>query len=248
MMKLYGEVLPRCFQLDFAQLPKAKWFISQIDLEVSFEVSVRKSQVVVTAQGETLNREHLSLIYKHAFDLVSAVVNLMAFEHGIGFSVHLDRMSWNGEESPIAPRTHELEGLCTAFTGARLEPALRLIWGEPALMLTLHDLIATLQWHSHIVTNSARVIDSLKKSIAGPDLDRGAAWEAIRTSLNVDVDYLRLISETSAGPRHGDRAWVDGATTLEISRRTWTLFDRYLHFRLGGDRPLREPDFPLLVG
>jgi hypothetical protein len=77
-------------------------------------------------------------------------------------------------------------------------------------------------------------------------MPRGQAWGIFQTNLRISRDFRELITDTSKGPRHGDRTYIEGATTIEITKRAWQIMDRFIEYRRRRNQPLPEADFPLL--
>jgi hypothetical protein len=113
------------------------------------------------------------------------------------------------------------------------------------LYKTFNDLIDT-QITPHIsLINSARVIESIRQTIA-PTLTERSAWPAMRKALNVSEAYLRWITDQSKGPRHGDPSQVSASAQLQAVERAWVITNRYLEYQKRGGQPLEEPEFPEL--
>ena len=70
----------------------------------------------------------------------------------------------------------------------------------------------------------------------------------MRRHLNVTESYIKLITDTSMPPRHGQRfVYLDDTAILgEIAKRTWNIVNRFLEYRKGGSKELHIIDFPLL--
>jgi len=70
----------------------------------------------------------------------------------------------------------------------------------------------------------------------------------MQTGLNLDAAYLKLITDQSVGPRHGDHQYVLGTMTREIATRSWTVMNRFLEYLKRGRAALPPDEFPLLKG
>ena len=194
-----------------------------------------------------------------ASNLVHACVDLGAFISGLGLQVIIDRFTDpGGNEKVIVAESPHLAKRCTvaklpAVTTeeqANLANLVRVIVGEPELLGSMNDLAMTLYMHHQSPTNCGRVIDSLRIAVA-PNLDAKHGWPILRNVVNVNVDeaYLKLISEHSKVTRHGDRRKsIPEAEVTEITARTWTIMNRFLAYRLGGNQPLDSALYPALVG
>jgi hypothetical protein len=84
------------------------------------------------------------------------------------------------------------------------------------------------------------------RHIVSPSTPKGQAWRHLRDALNISEPYLKLITDVSTGPRHGDPTHIPGDMTVEITRRAWTIMNRFFEYkkRNAGALPLIE--FPLL--
>lgn len=68
----------------------------------------------------------------------------------------------------------------------------------------------------------------------------------MRECLNLSVDYLKLITDVSTAPRHGDSRHISGTTTVEITSRTWTVMNRLLEYKKRDVQRLPVAEFPHL--
>lgn len=46
----------------------------------------------------------------------------------------------------------------------------------------------------------------------------------------------------------GESVGFSGAVTTEVTRRSWVIMNRFMEYRLRGDKPLDAKEFPLLSG
>jgi hypothetical protein len=70
----------------------------------------------------------------------------------------------------------------------------------------------------------------------------------MRDVLNLDLDYLKLISDASTNPRHGVPERAGGLLCSEVVLRTWNVMNRFFEYRKRGNVPLPLAEFPLLKG
>ena len=68
----------------------------------------------------------------------------------------------------------------------------------------------------------------------------------MRRRLNLSKSYLDFIVDTSKGPRHGDRSYIDQPTLNEVIKRSWIIMNRFLECRLREGEALPSLEFPEL--
>jgi hypothetical protein len=116
-----------------------------------------------------------------------------------------------------------------------------------SIVFAFRDLIEAITLPHRAPVSCARAIEGLRNVIAGSGLARGQAWGEFNRVLQLDPAYTKLITTNSAGTRHGDHERISGAITTEITRRAWVIMNRFLEYRLRGDKPLDAKEFPLLL-
>jgi hypothetical protein len=181
---------------------------------------------------------------------------LIAFGSGIALTVVFEKFTdANGITNDILFRDDRLPPLCTVFK-TEAKPATReendfhktlaIVATDWRILHALHDLIEanTIPHVSSI--NCARVVERLRHIIAG-DQPRNDAWRKMREVLNISEAYLKLITDVSADPRHGDPIRITGNVTMEIIFRTWAIMNRFLEYKKGSDQQLPITKFPLLT-
>ena len=170
-------------------------------------------------------------------------------------SVIIDRVvDERGVEFPIFIEVPHLKGICTVGNisgepgNLLLGRALPFVFQEPNLFLALHDLVSAVAHPTRVSVDSARAVEGLRVAI-NPDLaaeDKKKGWELLQANLNLTKDYISLITKTSEPLRHGQRNLDHPPPSEEVLRRSWTIMNRFLEFRLRGNQPLPLSEFPSL--
>lgn len=250
-----GRVLPLCYQINMAHPNPIEWTWQEENLVLRFDMRVEKSYIRIECNLDTYKPEYLAEIHRRSFDIVRSAVNLAAFCSGVGYSVVFEHfVDVSGNQSMFSPQDPSLAALCTSFS---LDPGMAkspfgkmwdLVVTDPALFQALDDLIVSITLPHHSAVNCARAIEGLRHLIAGPGASGSEAWEQMRDALRLDRSFLQLITDTSAAPRHGSRAYISGETTTEIVRRSWIIMDRFLEYRRRGNSPLPAAEFSVLSG
>jgi hypothetical protein len=180
-----------------------------------------------------------------AWDLARALVDTAGFIRAIPYEVFLEQAELpNGEIMPLALGDRRLAAT-HSFADEDVEELADIFLLDLPAALALSDLLMTLGKTHYSPIACGRVVESIARLIT-PEGTKKQSWERLNSRLRVDESYVRLLSHTSTGPRHGDRQFVDASTNREIALRAWTLMDRYLHFRLNGH--LDPSEHPILMG
>lgn len=255
--KLLGTVEPTWFQITFDLTPQVGYTIDEASIELSSSISIEKSAVVATCQTNRFDEEVLAWVLPYVFDWVSAEIDLFSFSTGRALTVNIDRVEWpDGSTRFLAGTAPDLATLATACTvtnhgesvRVELRDALRISIAEPTLMLALRDLGASLRYGNSSIVNCARAVEALRKALWGKDdtAEQTQAWQHFRDTLHLSKEYLKLITDASRGPRHGSSSYISASLRQEVFRRTWVIMNRLLIFRLSGNQPLDEVDYPAL--
>ncbi len=255
MLTVYfkGQVLPAFHSVTLGER-KIKWEATDIGLTMDFTVNIVASVIDIRCDVNRFVDTDLVPLYMRAVDLSRASVNMTAFASGFGMTVVLHTfVKPDGTFTLLAITNPDLVPLCTAFAinsadqnvNLAFDDVYRLVITEPALFMALDDLIVSITLPHHAPINCARALDGIRNMIA-PGLTTKQSWEMLRDNLNLSKDYLKLITDTSVAPRHGDRTHIPGPVIMEISKRSWIIMDRLLHFRKRGNQPLPIGDFPEL--
>lgn len=251
-IQFIGRVLPRR-ALVTSKVPELKWRLDQADIDVTFRVNIADSVINVECELEEYNHSYITGLIKRATDLARGAVDVIVFAVGHSLTVVLETVIWP-DGTPEAIRFYDpaTPSLCTAYNldperQADLDAVYRLVLTDAPLLGALHDLVEVLSVAHVACVNCGRVIDAIRRMITPPGvgLDRHA-WQAMHSALNVSREYLEWISKQAPGPRHGDRTFVPGDITTEVTHRTWAVMNRFLEYRKRGNQPLTYPDFPLL--
>jgi hypothetical protein len=245
-----GRVIPPCLACTLSGIPEVNWLDSERGTKATFSITIENSHVTVSVCFLDGEEPPFIFAYIKALDLAKAAVDTTAFMTGHGLTVILENwVDSKGVTAEILLTDPQLSSLATVFTRPNgLNEVIQLVMTDPPLFHALNDLILSITVPHHSATNCARVAESIRHMIAGQGAPPKAAWPVMRQTLNVDENYLTLITGISLGPRHGHRVRVDGTATTEVVKRTWVIMNRFLEYRIRGNKQLDPVDFPLLKG
>ena len=211
--------------------------------------SVDNSIVAVDCYFTPLVANHVSVIFPFVLTATRARIDLAAFHRGVGAIVTFDWMKdHNGTISNVAIAQSDLSVRCTSFDSNNNYHEIRaMAEQDEAMSLAINDLILAQTSMNTAELNCARAIEGIRNIVAGQGVHPDIAWPRLRERLNINEQYLRLITKNSIPRRHGQFSPIDEELQHEILRRSWTIMDRFFHYRLRGDTQLPVNEFPLLV-
>jgi hypothetical protein len=247
-MKFRGRVLPESVQVSIDYTPTVSWKADELQYDIEIVCRIEKSVVDIECVVSDWRPEYYPDIYRRAFDICQAKVDVIAFQRACGLTVLLETFEApDGNVTPIVPTSSYLERICTAFSLERgyaevCEHVLR----RPLLFMAMRELITAISVPYVAPVECARAIDRLKNLIATPGSKDKAAWQQLRDTLRIDEAYLKYISDASANPRHGQPGHTPGAITTEATRRAWVVMNRYLEYLVRGEKPLDAAEFPVI--
>lgn len=265
-VRFTGWVLPKALRVSVVPLDRFSWDAAELDLEASFSTTIRNAFVEIVCDLNRYEPGLVSELHKRALDLSRAAVDLVSFATGYGLVVVLDGFAGpDGRRTPLAVHNPELAPLCTAFrlkttVDAGFAEMCRLVMSDPGLFMALNDLIAAITYPHQAAVNCARAVESIRNHITPPAdpppakpreqrEERDKAWERMRQALRVDETYLRDVTNTSLGPRHGNRKAIPGTQITAVVEKSWRIMDRFLEYRKRGNKDLpATDDFPTLTG
>jgi hypothetical protein len=245
-----GRVLPEVVKISVGHKPQLKWEAHDTGLTMEFTNHITDSKIDVECRLNRWTADDFVPAYMRALDLCRASLNVVSFATGWGLTAFLDSLiDPTGKLSPLLCRDDSIPPLCTAFTlTAGFDEIHAMVLQSPTLFMALNDLILAITLPHVSSVNCARAIERLKHLIAAEGVEGSEAWQQMRNALRIDEPYLKFITTHSVGPRHGSPDHVPGSVTSEVTRRAWTIRNRYFEYRKRGSTRLPVAEFPLLTG
>ncbi len=256
IVRFIGRVYPTAANINFNRTVGISWGSSDLGFPIEMSATVVNSVVEASCHVPHFEESHTSILLGRALNLVEAITDLSAFGMGLALWVDFETIiKPDGMRETLLKSDPSLKPLCTAFVvpprnpieQLEFENVLRLVLADPALMGSLRDLAQVLQQFSVTPINCGRVLDTLRRAVA-PGYEKKTGWEILRKIVNADGHYMKWISVYSTEPRHGDRTTdIPMGIVMEMRRRTWEVVNRYIAYKIGGNRPLDTIRFSLLV-
>jgi hypothetical protein len=235
--------------LTFGTLQQITVTETPFGVSLSIQVEIKESKIKADCVYPAPFDNHAHKIYFYCLSAVQAIVNLTAFERGFGAIVVIDSSEENGIKTPVALGDPDCKYLCTAFKmGNGYDKVLSHVLSEAGFMLALNDLIQAVSNSSVTPINCARVIDAVRHLVSGNDIEPRKAWPRMHKALNIDESYLTYISDASKKHRHGNPVDLPDEIRGEVVRRSWQVMNRFMHYRLRGNKALPLTEFPTLRG
>ncbi len=242
-----GRVLPEVLALDVQHVPTFTMEATDDAPAAKFAIEVREGRFLVDVEVERFNGHVANALLVPATDLVRVLVEVVGFSDGVPYSVMVDHvLQPDGQRQKVVFADRRMAARCTAFSKDDVGRVVSMAASDLRLARALSDLMMSLSIPHYSPISCGRVAEAILNLLTG---SKGpAAWAEMRSVLRVDEAYLKLLTEHSKKPRHGDRVRVEAAVTTELLGRAWTLLNRYVAYRLGDDKPLDPLNFPVLGG
>ena len=247
-----GRVIPEVSEITLHSRPALRWQDDGANYWMEFYLEIKCSEITVDCIVDEFDRAvHFDAIHKRASDIAATTVNLIAFAKGLGVTIVLDTFTDPaGETTQLLLRDRPLGELATAVMTEEpnFSEVLNLVLQQPKLYNALRDLIHAIRVSSEIPASCGSAVEAVRALMVPKSSNRKKSWSLMQTGLNLDAAYLKLITDQSVGPRHGDHQYVLGTMTREIATRSWTVMNRFLEYLKRGRAALPPDEFPLLKG
>jgi hypothetical protein len=238
-----GRVLPSIHNLT---VPLYSLEIADNNFASQLSVEIHDSVVTVSILVENFAQEMLGELCRRAIRVVKASIDLVSFSTGKGLILVLDRVSLpDGRSGPVDLDAPSVRNLCTAYTLQNLATMMALVLPEQDIYMALGDLTETITQPDRTQVNCGRVVETIR-TLIDPNPQRRLAWNTLSERLNISASYLKLITDQSIAHRHGDYVETDNELGGAVRDRTWSVMNRFLEYRLGGNQTLPLAEFPLL--
>jgi hypothetical protein len=255
-VRFAGRIFPTGVHLSVAGHPQISWHDDQNELDITFTIAIENNIVTVDCDVSRFDSTLITPIYMRAFDLARATVDLAAFSSGWGFVVVFETFtSPTGATTSFGAYDPSVAALCTAYQmGVKastieendFHKVLAIVSTDWRIFRALRHLIEAITLPHEAATHCARAIEALRHVIS-PNEQPRPAWLKLRNTLNISEDYLKMITDVSTGPRHGDPIHITGRTTTEITQRAWKVMNRFFEYKKRDGGPLPRAEFPLLT-
>jgi hypothetical protein len=255
-IRYLGTVMPIHARTTLTNIPVIAWAPSDpAEPPIDFSLQIINSIISVRCSVSNFEETDLTDLYWRVIALVRVAVDLLSFSTGSGLTPIIHTIVRpNGKHEPLTIHHNYLGALCTAFgtgspgvTNPNFDQIFRMVVEDPGLFLVLNDLTSSITHDQQALTNCARAMDGIRNLITPEQREsREPSWIAMRENLNLQKAYLRFISDASARVRHANRNYIPPRIVGEVYKRSWTVVNRYLEYRKGGNLRLSTDRFPLL--
>lgn len=230
--------------LSFQNIPQVRWKQDATDLLITATMRIQESVVEIECEMNRYAPTDFEGVHLHVFDFARTFVDFASFSMGTGLTMVLD--AFTGPEGATASiRSHD-PGLSSLCSVGLTQEVVDLLIKDKQVALALNELTSTLERPYELPVNCARAVERLSHLIT-PNAGKKKRWIGLQQHLNLSENYVHPIAELSEGPRHGDPQMPLGTDMVEMRKRAWAIFDRYIHFRLNGGQQLPLATFQLLI-
>jgi hypothetical protein len=248
MLAVKGRVIPEYAGVTTPTI-QISWQYTELDLHPKARIQINKSIINVTCELNKLDHEdHLNKPLIELHRLAGLLVNAQSFSAGLGLELCFDTFSVDG--GPDRPYWVPDGKLAALATMARTKEDQLYIFGlahdNLTFSMALRHLNEALLAPRRVNVRTAQAVDGIRSlfvPVGGKDRD---GWSEMRRNLNLSEDYLKVITEASKAPRHGDYTELPGANRTDVAYRAWEVMNRFIAFKKGGSTPLSPEVYPIL--
>jgi hypothetical protein len=214
-----GRVLPEHRQITLPQMNSVR-YSDPTGFNAIIDVSVVKSVIKVVCKSVDGSDRNQGMSMVRSYECATALVDIFAFSKGWALHVALDHMVLPGVRVPIGLSETSVQQYCTTLTSDEdFQQVWQIVISNFHLKFALRDLISSLSTLNYSSIAAARSVETIRKLIAPKGASEKAAWEAMRSSLNIDRAYLQRITDSSREPRHGNRGAAFGKDQMVVTHR-----------------------------
>jgi len=225
------------------------WRYTELDLHLKARIEINKGIVSITCEMNKLdNQDHLNKALIEFDRLAGILVNAQSFGAGLGLELRFDTFSIDG--GPHRPHWTPDAKLASQATMTRTKEdqlfIFELAHNNLTFSMALRHLNEALLAPRRVIVRTAQAIDGLRSLMVpagGKDKD---GWREMQNNLNLSEDYLKVITEASKGPRHGDYTELPFTNRTDVAYRAWEVMNRFIAYKKGGSSPLSLELYPLL--
>jgi hypothetical protein len=171
-VQFFGRILPSVCKVTLTLDPSTSlnWKDTEAQNSFTFKIHIANSDVRVECEAEYYDKSQFMEVYRRAFDLVRAAVEVVAFGTGWGLTVVFDKFEdQNGATSDLMAHDPSLPPLVTAFKIAgplpnNLQETLQLVWTQPVLFFAFRDLIEAITLPHRAPVSCARASQRSRRS------------------------------------------------------------------------------------
>ena len=238
-----GYVEPREYNLRVENITPIYEKDKNTDIITSYTLIIWDSIIGVECESSEVKPEYISNLWTRSLELVGVVTNLVGLKHGWSLTVHIDTfIREDGWEERLLNRGDSLSGLIDAYTLDDIDALFNEISCNVDAFMILQAMMRAISAPRMVSIECARVVDAIRYAIA-PDKKPLPGWKMVHAALNADQEYIKLITDKSKSSRHGNHDFLSVDEAEQVLGRTWTLFNRYLHYSKNAPKPLPVEKF-----
>lgn len=245
-VRFNGRVLPAAQIIELIQIPEIKIADSSTGIEGIYTLKIEKSIIEIDCDAnQELTDEVRYALIAYANYLARLIIDLVSFRTGQGFLVLLDMMTDEGQSPQVMHYRHYNVAPLATSLGENMVPVIAVFMREMGAMEALRDLTDSITNPFRGRISVTRAVETIRHLI-DPNPNRMASWASMRASLNLSQPYLTYISERSVNPRHGNHDGTTRDEADEITKRGWTVMNRFIELRKRAVQSLPIAEFPEL--
>jgi len=246
-MQFQGRVIPEIADIT-APAFGSIWKHSPTGIEATFQFKIEHSKVSVDCDSNKFGTpDEKNILTRAVYDFARTIVDLVAFKNGERLYLILDKLDFEGRIRTIRTTDPRLSTISSAVKGDDdFNFLVKLATNNMTVFMALRHLTESMEPRGAAV-RAAQAIDGLRSLFVPANGKEGAGWPPLRAALNVSEAYLKIITDQSFDPRHGNYVPLDGVNRTDVVFRAWEVMNRFLEYKKRNDTNLPLSEFPLLA-
>jgi hypothetical protein len=246
-MQFQGRVIPEIADVSAPPFGSI-WKHGPTGIEAHFQFRIERSEVFVDCDSNKFGTpDEKNILTRGVYDFARTIVDLIAFKNGERLYLILDKLDFEGRIRTIRTTDPRLSAISTAVKNDNdFNLLVRLAANNMTVFMALRHLNEAMEPRGAAV-RAAQAIDGLRSLFVPAKAKDGAGWPPLRAALNISEEYLKVITDQSFDPRHGNYAPLDGINKTDVVFRAWEVMNRFLEYKKRNDTNLPLSEFPLLT-
>lgn len=241
-----GVVEPTILELSIEYRPEYLRSGAQESPDALVKIEVKNGRLRVEVRSAKFDLETAGELLIPCLDDAQALVDAAGFIEGVPYRAVINEIHYpDGSLCPVILSSRELPEH-SHLRERDIENLADLALNDIQVKGMVRDAMMMVGTTNYAPTSCGRIVDGMVRHMTGGS--KGEHWAKLHAALNVDRDYVKLLTDQSKAARHGHREYVDAPTVATLAARTYVLVSRYVAYLLRGKSPLPESDFPMLRG
>ncbi len=256
-----GRVHPERANLTFSGLPEIPIRLVGLGINASLLITIDRSQISVEFKSDSYIQPDWAFeIRNYVEENVSTLVDSIGFFEGCSYQVEITQCIMPGIRPIIFGRGESaLRGIMqiSSFPPKGEQESLNFIKSvelainDNYLNLAIADCRRAIQTPHYTTMYCFKALENIRVYFQSDkenanDAERKKAFQTLEKKLNIKNHSIPKMQQKGGAPRHGMVGYTSGEVREKYMTFTWKVIERYIVFRLSGDKALEPSEYTLL--